>query len=560
MIMSLYGKQLGPKTACIGRPDPQRAETPNPLRKNQTTLERQVFPSRLCDTEVKVGGIAAGLLYVQSGQINFKVPQQISIHGTTTVQVIYKDRSGPAVIQTLGAGPVTESAERLTDQIWTALHKVRWESPYRQPERASADRCEAIAPHPDLRSGLYGYEFYCAMPSAGAIAESFFFPASGTPPASLLRRADFRLANPYPAMSGEVEQLLKVRLTGSYGTGAIPERMPEIGMGGSEPGLSWNDGETTIFLGHNRSYVDPAGIREGVLLVAVRRQVLTERNLKRDLENAFSSSTQLAQSVIEADLAKDLGGFYLAAAKKPRTEPERAEAEHEVMAALLGLLHQSQEGDREIRAAKLVAADDLTVRLGSLLIVRSVSKGSEVLTEATNTATVRRELARFNIQYTGPGHYSGDLEYDRTLLQHAWKEFPETPWGQRAHLMLQRLSCSVSTGFPGPEQFKAVIQQGERFLQTYPDSPFRKEQLYHVALAYETWWSLSQAVPGDPTAEGARVDRTSAERARVKAIGLYEELFRLAPTSAEARAGQMVLPRLKLRFATGERSFFCFYD
>ena len=46
-----------------------------------------------------------------------------------------------------------------------------------------------------------------------------------------------------------------------------------------------------------------------------------------------------------------------------------------------------------------------------------------------------------------------------------------------------------------------MVERGEKFLREYPETPFRKEQIYHLALAYETWWSLSQAEPGDPTAE-----------------------------------------------------------
>jgi hypothetical protein len=114
------------------------------------------------------------------------------------------------------------------------------------------------------------------------------------------------------------------------------------------------------------------------------------------------------------------------------------------------------------------------------------------------------------------------------------------------------------SGCQGPNCFRAVIERGEKFLREYPETSFRKEQIYHLALAYETWWSLSQAEPGDPTAEGALIDRASAERARKKAIDLYEELIRIAPESPEARAGQLILPRLKLGLGTGERMFFCF--
>jgi hypothetical protein len=166
---------------------------------------------------------------------------------------------------------------------------------------------------------------------------------------------------------------------------------------------------------------------------------------------------------------------------------------------------------------------------------------------------------RYRKRRTRIGHYSGDLEYDRGFLRRAWKEFPETPWGHRAFLMLQRLSCSIRDfGCQGPNCFRAVIEQGEKFLRQYPETPFRKEQIYHLALAYETWWSLSKAEPGDLSAEEARIGRTSAERARTRAIGLYEELIRMEPRSPEARAGQMVLPRLKLRLGTRERTFFCF--
>ena len=127
-------------------------------------------------------------------------------------------------------------------------------------------------------------------------------------------------------------------------------------------------------------------------------------------------------------------------------------------------------------------------------------------------AITRRQLAPYGVKYTGPNHYSGDLEYDRRFLRQAWDRYPETPWGQRAFLMLQTLSCTAPNfGCQGPNCFREVIRQGERFLREYPQTPFLKEQTYHLALAYETWWSLGQAEPDDPTAEGAKVDKSSAE-------------------------------------------------
>lgn len=559
MLASIYGERLGPETACTGSADPRHRETPNSLRPNQTMVETQVFPKRLCDTEVRVGGVAAGLLYVQARQINFKVPQDVPVKGTTGVRVTYKGQSGPVVMMDLASTPRTESAPRLAETIWSGLQRVKWETAYEQRAGKRASVCSAVPVHPDLRGGLYGHAYYCSEQIADVVAESFYYPAGGARPVVLLRRADFRLAIAYPEMSAEVEQLLLQRLVRTYGPGTVPDHLFEIGASRPNPGLSWRAGDTTIFLHRNRNFVAPAGVREGVQLIAVRTEVLAERESKREIDKAFGSTTKLAHSMIVSDVKKDLGPAYLLPGRRPTSEAERAASEHETRVALLALLGQTGAGDRSRRAAILVAADDLTVRLGSLLVARSVAHGAETLSEAPGASRARRQLAAYGVRYTGIGHYSGDLEYDRSLLRRAGKEFPETPWGQRAFLVLQCLSCSISGfGCQGPNCFRAVIEQGENFLREHPGTPFRKEQIYNLALAYETWWSLSQAGPGDPSAEGAQVDRASAERARKKAIELYEELARIAPESPEARAGRLILPRLKLRLGTGERTFFCF--
>lgn len=206
-----------------------------------------------------------------------------------------------------------------------------------------------------------------------------------------------------------------------------------------------------------------------------------------------------------------------------------------------------------------MAADHLARRLSSLLVARSIQNGSENLSLAPGAAKLMKQLSAFGVQLGGIGHYSGDLAYDHTLLRRAWKEYPDTIWGQRAFLLSQRLACGLPDyGCKGPNCLLPVIEQGERFLAQYPDTTLRREQTYHLALAYETWWSLSEAKPSDVTAEGAGVSRASGERARVKAIELYEELRRTLPESAQARAAQAASRRLKLKLDTAERTFFCF--
>ena len=102
MLVSIYGTHLGPDATCIGKADPSKRETPSKLRPYQTPAERLVFPETLCECEVRVGGVAAGLLYVSPGQINFKIPQQIGMSGTVKIQVTHRGVRGPEAVVPLG--------------------------------------------------------------------------------------------------------------------------------------------------------------------------------------------------------------------------------------------------------------------------------------------------------------------------------------------------------------------------------------------------------------------------------------------------------------------------
>ena len=103
-IMSLYGQHLGPETGCAGYYDLHRAETPNPARPKQTEAEKRIYTTQLCKTEITVGGLRAGLLFVQNGQINFKVPQEISTSGTAPLQITYDGKFGPLIQVPVSAG------------------------------------------------------------------------------------------------------------------------------------------------------------------------------------------------------------------------------------------------------------------------------------------------------------------------------------------------------------------------------------------------------------------------------------------------------------------------
>jgi uncharacterized protein (TIGR03437 family) len=549
-IASIYGENLGPAEACHGIADASARETPNPSRRNQTAIESQVFPASLCETEVRIGGVPAGLLYVSSQQINFRVPQSIPVIGQTEVLVIHRGVPGPVISVRLSESAPETSAAEAAEEMWAALQRIPWEQRYSPARNGGA--CQAQPAHPThAAGGLNGHAYYCADRNANIVTESLYYPVNPPSPEVLLLRADIRPADSYLEWSSEVEQRLARRLTESFGPGSLPDRVYEIGAMPPHPGLFWRTGKLTLFLHHNSSYLAPAGLRTGVQLIAVREEILAQR--------LPATAPAPPSFVYGQELEELLTGRYFAEPAQPaRSEPDRRVADHRTRAALVQLL-ESRDGEPSERAAVLVAADDLAVRLGGLLIARSIQDGSEVLTQVSDAPGIRAKLARLGVRYQRIGHYSGALEYDRGLLQRAWTEYPGTIWGQRAFLLLQELGCETGQfPCPGPNCFRSVIAEGEKFLEEYPDSSVRLEQIRNLAAANETWWSLSLAQPGDVTAEGAQVTPGSAERARRRAIELYERLLREAAGTPEARAAEIALPRLKLKLDTGRRTFFCF--
>jgi uncharacterized protein (TIGR03437 family) len=112
MLVSIYGTDLGPQAGCIGQADTQKRETPSPLRPNQAPVETLIYPKELCSVQVFLGAMPSGLLYVQVGQINFKVPQEAAMEGTAPLRVVYQGRGSAAVEMRLGLEPATLSLEQ----------------------------------------------------------------------------------------------------------------------------------------------------------------------------------------------------------------------------------------------------------------------------------------------------------------------------------------------------------------------------------------------------------------------------------------------------------------
>ena len=136
LLISIYGDHLGPNNACEGFADTQRRETPNPLRPNQIFASTLIYPKVLCETQVLVGEVPAGLLYVQERQINFKVPQETPVEGTAEIRVIYRGQSSRGVRLPLGldsAAISLESSARVGMPVWLKLSMFGLEASVQYP-------------------------------------------------------------------------------------------------------------------------------------------------------------------------------------------------------------------------------------------------------------------------------------------------------------------------------------------------------------------------------------------------------------------------------------------
>ena len=109
-----------------------------------------------------------------------------------------------------------------------------------------------------------------------------------------------------------------------------------------------------------------------------------------------------------------------------------------------------------------------------------------------------------------------------------------------------------------------MIIRAEAFLAGHPRTDFRKQVLYALAVANESWWSIAHAPAGDQWVSGIPYPRRGenarqAEQARDAAMRYYREVVALAPDSPEAASALRRLPRLELGLDTGQRRFFCSY-
>ncbi len=369
---------------------------------------------------------------------------------------------------------------------------------------------------------------HCGETRGGIVRESFYY-VFGEPARTALLRVDLRPEDESPELTADLLRALREKLTARFGNSDHSPELVEVGFrrlryGQPVAGDHWQNGQRHVFLHANQTNPSPMGMRRGVQLVVMNDRLMQERS--RD------------EFIHQVD---GLGGASILGSAVP------------VDRDVIQVLQEAQSAPREGKAERLLVAD------------RLVAKLSVTLTDQ-QAEPIRAQLARFGVTLGHQTHQDG-LTYNHDLLWRVWREFSDTAAGEKAFVdLLQRgWNTDAGDGCPAnPDLFRDVIQKGEEFLAQRPQTLVRREIVFMLAVADESWWSISHAPADDPWVSAPpyprrEINARQAAAARAKAIQYYREVVRLAPEGPEAASALRRLPRLELGLDTGQRRFYCSY-
>ena len=443
------------------------------------------------------------------------------------------------------------------------LDGVQWEGP----------PTAMCTPRIPIQLDIYAtveWTHHCTDTRDGLIREEFFY-VFGEPGRVARLRVDVRPVDESPENTARLLPALRRTLTARFGAPSHEPELMEIGfrhLRYGEPivGDHWTGGARHYFLHANLSAAQPMGVRKGVQLVVIADRLFAEREKDAQIlrVEGFSGESHEDDNPVRMRLKARIGAPYARAMAANLAQPvDRARRVSETIQDLTAILRDADTSAAPHRALCLLAADSVINKLAQSL-TESAPNGER---ESGEAAGVRRLLARYGVKLGGMTHYGG-LAHGHELLERVWRESPETEAGELAFLEFQSSGWNPASGEDdrpkNPDLFREVIVKAEAFLAGHPRTDFRKQVLYALAVANESWWSIAHARAGDQWVSGIpylrRAENTrQAEQARDAAIRYYREVVRLAPESPEAYSALRRLPRLVLGIDTGQRRFFRSY-
>jgi hypothetical protein len=442
------------------------------------------------------------------------------------------------------------AADAIANRMLARIGAAQWGRLYSANKSAN---CQPWVPVQQAIRANDQWSDRCVSHGDGLIEESFFYAFDESGPIRL--KEEIR---PESASYVDVANALREKLTNRFGA-PTRERLMEIGLPFS--GDRWTSGELSYFLFQSPSGL-PVGVRGGVQLTVVDAPLFKEIQKDDFIERA--DVLFYPESPARAFLQSLLGDPYVRLVDAdPKTPAERHSLAQQTSREALGLLDVASRALLDERAMLLLAANGLVTKLSTLLYEVDATGEREIL----STAAIRKQLAKFGVKLGGLLH-DGGLAYNQDLLWRVWREFPDSQAGQLAFLELQQHGWyeGSDTGCPAnPDVFQHVIERGGAFLAQHPATQFRKEVLFTLAVANESWWSVARAPADDGWVSAVPyprkdLNKQQAAAARLRAINYYQEIVNLAPESPEAASAGRRLPRLKLGLDTGQRRFFCSFD
>src|SRR6266853_3062358 len=535
---------------------------------------------------------AAGPSFIQATRAKFA--RILQSQGTPLPPSPLKTSAGAA--ENVSTTPPQEQTgllpEAQAQQLWAEFEKSSWNAPQQEWSTLPPE-----IPCEPFRGGIYGqgtadrqWSHRCSASREPEAAHwSFYVFGLQEPLVPRLHQFDVAApALPEEALS-QVQNLLQTRLTARFGPAedrsskvarSRPVRWPE--------NLRWQapDLEIQLYL----SEFDPQR-RVGRLRLQGRQRALLEALNEDERLKLVGTSDFLYQagSGIDAQLADKLRADFPDVATmlmKQQPDPDPQKMREAVQQWQNQLRSSHTSGQTGVRAAMIALPQsnwqaaqfrDALVKLLASARTSSFDRQPVLLlaadrlagrlhwvmendtSESAHWQEWRTQLVELGATYAP--FFSAPPEYTGNLLNRVWTDFPESDWGERAFLLLLNHGWDPGVDCAGgSEQFRQVIQQGLQFREKHSKSLYLLDVQLAVAQAYETWWSLSQAVAtGDEYSEGVEPGKyqDGAEAARQKALASYEQLLEIAPQSDHAAYARRILPRLTLGIDTGQRRFYC---
>lgn len=458
-----------------------------------------------------------------------------------------------ATSQVFAKVPKTLSAKEVADEAWADLQSAAWDTEYRSWSKNNPTAaCTQFHGGDTTWSGteLLTWAYRCQRETATQHTQwSFYIFSVDQPLTCRLEHIHTTIANLDITLLREVYTNLLSRLQVRYGSGESPTgRIQEWGSGAWRESHRWQTKGIQIYLFF---FSDSQPAPPSVGLFARHRHLL-EAAAEEKQSHAPRDAWQLPSGeTLDQKLVEELKTTFPnlpALLKKGSVSPRKpSKDEEELRTAILRMSPYVSAVPDNLRPVVLLAMD----RLADRIYVAEPPIGG--------SGELRVPLRDFKLNYT----YSelGALwVYGHDLLWQVWRDYESTNWGEIAFLILLRRGFDTSDRCAeGREMFRKVIDRGKEFLRKHANSPCRPEVVFHLARAYETWWSISQAGPQDDYVEAAKY-KDGSERAREKAIEYYSAVLQATPDSLEAAYARRSLPALMLRLDPNRRAFYCIYD